>query len=788
MANWTGNAYIDALLLGEKWDTNNLTYYLTGGSSTWNAIETAAIEAALQSWADVANVTFTRTFVEASADLVEDQSFGEPTSLGVHTVHHDYTTATLQTNGAQLNGAYNYNGYGWDENDANGGLQVGGLGYLTIVHEIGHGLGLDHTHDDGGGNVNYFPGVSNSADQGANGFNQDIYSVMSYVHGVTGKQIDGGSGTDNYGFVAGPMAFDIAAIQYMYGANNSYRTGNDTYILSDANQAGTYYSAIWDAGGVDEIVYTGGRDTYIDLRAATLANDDPGAGGYISSAAGILGGFTIANGAVVENASGDGGKDLLIGNEGVNELRGNGNEDVLVGLAGDDHLFGGAGNDVLFGDQTTLNAASISIAPAGANSFLVDGSINNGSIANAIDIRTSSSGFSNFGLNSNDDIDFSTTIPHTTVISAPSSGRGGGRIEYYALQVNNTGAVITLDIDSTITLDSYIQLLDANGTVLASNDDIASDTGSAGSSGSSDSYLRYQTLEAGTYYIAVGAYDFGSIGNLGDTAVYRLHVSLDNEIDAGIVGGDDILDGGAGVDQLFGGAGADRIYYDASDDLANVLGGTGTDTLLITEGSAPVSFDLVAHEFEIAEHSFAIAGGNERDTYNAYWQHTDRTIYGDDGSRSETIFDPTNATDTVQIDNNFDTIGAYVSQAGYYDAGGHWVATFNIPGTNDYIYNYYDAADQLDYTNGRFDTGLTFLEDTDQGNLFDWTNKYAVNTASNQADYQYDYYDDGTRSYLDHDQDGVEIYLYQYTFYDVNDNPDYYYGKYNNGDDFYFDL
>ena len=253
--------------------------------------------------------------------------------------------------------------------------------------------------------------------------------------------------------------------------------------------------------------------------------------------------------------------------------------------------------------------------------------------------------------------------------------------------------------------------------------------------------------------------------------------------------GDDILDGGADLDQLFGGAGNDRITYDASDDLANVLGGADMDTLIVLGGATPFGFDLTAHEFEIAEHSFGIGGGGaQRDTYTSSWQRSDRTIWQTDGSRSETHFDPGGLLDTVQVDDNFGTSGTYVSQTGFYDAGGRWAAQFNIAGANDYFYNYYDAADQLDYTTGRFDTGLTFLQETDQGDLNDWSSKYAVNTAANVADYQYDYYDDGTRSYLEHDQDDVEGYLYQYTFYDAAGVATHYFGKNDDGSDYYFDL
>ncbi|NOU06247.1 MAG: hypothetical protein HOO99_08700, partial [Hyphomicrobiaceae bacterium] len=262
--------------------------------------------------------------------------------------------------------------------------------------------------------------------------------------------------------------------------------------------------------------------------------------------------------------------------------------------------------------------------------------------------------------------------------------------------------------------------------------------------------------------------------------------------------GTDTLVGGAGFDQLFGGEGNDRIVWDAGDDLANVLGGSEIDTLVISGGNAPVTFGLTAHEFERAEHSFGIGGGaSQRDVYNADWQRTERTIWEADGRYSVTRFDPTDAEDWAQIDDNYAVGNVYASQTGYNDDGSRWSATFNISGASDYIYNYYDALNRLDYTNGRFDDGRTFLEDNDQtdtnnsvsSGAGDWSTKYAVNDANGLADYQYDYYDDGTRSYLEHDQNNETTeYRYQYTFYDANGVADYLQGVRDNGDAYFINL
>ncbi|MCL4853410.1 MAG: pre-peptidase C-terminal domain-containing protein, partial [Bryobacteraceae bacterium] len=55
------------------------------------------------------------------------------------------------------------------------------------------------------------------------------------------------------------------------------------------------------------------------------------------------------------------------------------------------------------------------------------------------------------------------------------TGTGDGNHDWFSFDVRTAGQ-ITLDIDGT--LDSYIELYDANGNLLAFNDDSSQDSGS----------------------------------------------------------------------------------------------------------------------------------------------------------------------------------------------------------------------------------------------------------------------------------------------------------------------
>ena len=134
------NAYIDALV-GDGWHwSGTITYFFDNDVSIWTAAEKAAYRSALQSWANVANITFQEVFVESEANLVEhsEPSSNMPGDAGQH------ATPNMATKTHVAQGRFNYEAYGNDKiptyNEA--GLVKGGYGYETFVHELGHALGL----------------------------------------------------------------------------------------------------------------------------------------------------------------------------------------------------------------------------------------------------------------------------------------------------------------------------------------------------------------------------------------------------------------------------------------------------------------------------------------------------------------------------------------------------------------------------------------------------------------------------------------------------------------------
>lgn len=337
-----GNPYIDSLIWGCQWTGGPVTYAFGPGSltphglvsQTWTATEQEMFREVLALFSNVCGITFAEVPYSTSANIVEWKVGTIPGAspgsiiLGYHDVP---------------NGSYSQNWGVFSTNGSHWSTTPGSLGFSTVIHELGHGLGLAHPHDGGSeGDATRFPGVVNPSSYGEHDMNQSIWSVMSYNLGWKEAPLTSWS----HGSVLTPMALDIAALQQLYGVNTTFNTGDNNYRLPGANVAGTGWSCLWDAAGTDTISNEGSfLAATIDLRAAELVGAN--AGGYVSRVAGIVGGFTIANGVIVENATGGIGNDILIGNEHDNILDGGAGNDVITGSRGTDIIKGGVGSDTL---------------------------------------------------------------------------------------------------------------------------------------------------------------------------------------------------------------------------------------------------------------------------------------------------------------------------------------------------------------------------------------------------------------------------------------------------------
>jgi serralysin len=236
------------------------------------------------------------------------------------------------------------------------------------------------------------------------------------------------------------MMDDIAALQYLYGVNNSTNSTDTSYGSSDLTPSSAFEFTIWDAGGTDVIDWSTGTTTAtIDLNSGafsffgsnvTSVSDSDIA--TMGAGEGVLG---IAHDVVIENAIAGSGDDTLIGNTAAN---------TLAGGAGSDTLTGGSGNDVfvfnsLSGSDTVTdwNTANDTLAFL-ATTFSASGvsGISAGSAIEAADFISGSNitDASSTGQTFLFDID-------SAVLYYDADGASGGA----AIQVADLGTNVTID-------------------------------------------------------------------------------------------------------------------------------------------------------------------------------------------------------------------------------------------------------------------------------------------------------------------------------------------------------
>ena len=217
------------------------------------------------------------------------------------------------------------------------------------------------------------------------------------------------------------MIDDIAALQYMYGANFNTYAGNTVYSWSPttgetfidgvgqgASTDNKVYEAIWDGGGIDTYNLSNySTNLFVDLypgdwslfSTAQLADLDDFAPGTHLAVGNVANAYLYNDDprSLIENAIGGSGNDILVGNQANNMLAGGAGNDILgsldgndtlMGAVGNDVLDGGAGNDIEDGGAAGSDTAAYLDAPGGVTvSLVLQGSAQN-TVAAGIDTLT----------------------------------------------------------------------------------------------------------------------------------------------------------------------------------------------------------------------------------------------------------------------------------------------------------------------------------------------------------------------------------------------------------------
>jgi serralysin len=380
------------------------------GFSTFSAAQREAARQAIESWDDLIAVTFKETnFKDGDINFMNTTT--GPIQASAFLPYGSSTSSVIiQDDGSRVTTYERVGDVFINPNQAsNQQFDEGQYGLTTLIHEIGHSLGLEHP-----GSYNFGPGFAVVYENGAEYYQDSAqYSIMSYwdAEETGANRVNWEFLTYNY--ASTPSVHDVAAIQRIYGADMTTRTGDNVYGFNTTEKAfGAFDFAnsltpvvtIWDAGGTDTLDLSGYlTPSMIDLNPGQFSS----AGGFFSeemptlaeinarrAAAGLsprteaaynqyvtLFGETytngllsdniaIAYGVTIENAKGGAGDDTIVGNAADNSLDGNAGNDILEGRVGNDTLNGGIGNDTMTGglgnDRYFVEAAGDMVVEAAA--------------------------------------------------------------------------------------------------------------------------------------------------------------------------------------------------------------------------------------------------------------------------------------------------------------------------------------------------------------------------------------------------------------------------------------
>ena len=287
--------------------------------SAFSVSQQEAFRLALKQFSDIADITFVE--VEETAAEVGTIRIGFVSS------QYEDTWGWASSPGSDRFGDYSPRGGDiWVEDSNKDGTFIRGRDYNfgSLMHEIGHALGLAHPHVG----EHKLP------------VNQDYsnYTLMSYENLDNASYYDS-NGNFIYLISSTPMVYDIAAVQHLYGAA-SHNTADTVYKYDPSKPV---VEAIWDSGGIDTLDFS-------NFGKALDINLTPGAYSTIAfNSWSMTDNLGIAAGAIIEKAIAGSGNDIITGNSSDNTLYGGAGNDVISAGDGNDIIYCGTGNDTLTG-------------------------------------------------------------------------------------------------------------------------------------------------------------------------------------------------------------------------------------------------------------------------------------------------------------------------------------------------------------------------------------------------------------------------------------------------------
>ena len=219
-----------------------------------------------------------------------------------------------------------------------------GVGDVTVLyHEIFHALGMEHPGDN---KETLFQESKNSRE----------YTIMAdefSIENGAGFNLNG----NNYTVASTPMVYDIAPLQYLYGANMSHNASDTTYSYKPDTP---FIEAIWDAGGTDTLDFS----NFSKANTISLVDGEYSTIGFDVDWS-MTDNLGIAFDAIIEDAIGGSGDDTIKGNDSSNSIEGGPGNDVIDGGKGNDTaVYKGLSSEFIIknNDDGTISVEDLAIS------------------------------------------------------------------------------------------------------------------------------------------------------------------------------------------------------------------------------------------------------------------------------------------------------------------------------------------------------------------------------------------------------------------------------------------